>query len=220
MNELDEEARQSLYICNIITITLLQFVFGCVEALYLKEYDNYKDECENVWYFILTASILQIFYGIFSGCGILKIKSEKTDFMWKLLLFLELVFFSANIWGFIIYDNLKKNEACNNFWKDNAYPIYHLLTIHYIYTWCCIVIIMIYILRDLFICFARMCMYYCKTEKQEINNYPSSRNYDIIEDNRIYLEDDINEVSHNATHNATHNVPHNIPHNVPHNGDL
>jgi hypothetical protein len=205
MNELDEEARQSLYICNIITITLLQFVFGCVEALYLKEYDNYKDECENVWYFILIVSVLQIFYGIISGCGIFKIQYKKTDFMWKFLLFLELVFFSANIWGLIIYNNLKE---CNNFWKDNAYPIYHLLTIHYIYTWCCFVIIMIYILRDLLICFARMCMYYCKSEPQEITNYSSSKNYDIIEDNRIYLEDDINEVPHNATHN------------VPHNGDI
>src|SRR5438132_8214451 len=54
----------------IFGLTLFEFAFGIVEAVYAAKYYQYRNECVFIWRWILVASIIDISIPILSYCGV------------------------------------------------------------------------------------------------------------------------------------------------------
>lgn len=205
----------SLLFCKA-TLTCLTaiciFCLGIFEAIFVERYAQYQDACSNVWKLILTASIANITYSVFSVCGMRHVYGY-TDDNYGFMLLSELLGLATGIWSIIVHNSITSN--CKHFWENHAIELWLFLEIHYYSMMISIMIIMSGILLLLLVRYLKIyanssmqSSYYNNSIGEEVVSSYESRidlhkNFDMNERKHEICLDTVVEHSDNQPHDGT-----------------
>jgi hypothetical protein len=114
---------------------LFSFCVAVSEAVFLAKYQEYSDECRQIWKWILASCVFNIVVAVAMCCGIGRIIKEATENI-LIMLWFDFWFYVGigslvtSIWSAVIYFNI--SSSCHDFWSSNAPQLYTFVLIHFI----------------------------------------------------------------------------------------
>jgi len=140
----------SLLVLIGIAFVLFEFIFGIVEAVYAGIYDEYSGECQKIWEEVVFACVIHIISGLLTLCT-----TKKEDDGSKLVFLVGLGQIAVGIWSFVSWYGI--TDECRDFWEENAQSLWAIITIHFVFTWIALIIIIIGVIILLGMCVFQCC---------------------------------------------------------------
>jgi hypothetical protein len=132
--------------------SLYTFCLGISEAVFVAKYNNYQDQCDNIWAWICAAAVINICVPVLTVCGLTSLSDEHKDKSGVLHL-LYIAGFVIAVSSVVTYSNI--NNGCHDFWTSHAPELWTFVVIHYVMFWVSIGVTCVAI------CYA--CVFVCKS---------------------------------------------------------
>lgn len=148
--------RKLISIASIVIHTC-SFALGVIEVIFASKYSGYKHDieehhCDNVWAWIVVASVYNITVPIISCCGLACIIGNRCNFpnvdneclrtRTSVLIILHLCSVSYGIWSLVTYFNI--NTMCYEFLRSFLPEFWIFIMIHFSVFWISIGVFVIF----------------------------------------------------------------------------
>ena len=109
------------------------------EAIFVARYNEFDDQCRQIWSWILAACVFDIAIPVIGLCGIRNITKgddEPNNIYDHLMYAAKIGTVVIMIWSNVTYYNI--NASCQYFWTSQAPQLWTFITIHYCVLWLCV----------------------------------------------------------------------------------
>jgi hypothetical protein len=134
---MDEDNAKFLAAMFMVMAGLATFCLGISEAVFVSRYDEFDDQCRQIWQWILAACVFDITIPVLSLCGIRSLLKDSDDSSSDshdtLIYFLRIGSFTIMIWSGITYFNI--DSSCHYFWTSQAPELWTFVMIHFVVLW-------------------------------------------------------------------------------------
>lgn len=128
----------------LVLINLAYFCLGISEAIFVARYNEFDDQCQQIWSWILASSVLDIVIPVIDLCGIayyLTKNNDKPNNVYENIYDISMYVARIGtiiimIWANVTY--YKINTSCYSFWTSQAHELWTFVVIHYFILWLCV----------------------------------------------------------------------------------
>jgi hypothetical protein len=131
-----EECYTIFRIIIVISFKLFEFGFGIAEVIYLQQYKDTTNKCENIFEWIMADCVFNIVVPVITMCGVYNLITDDENNEEKQPLLMQAAHIGQlviAIWSAIVYYNI--NNQCRVFWENNAPKFLIFIRINVIILW-------------------------------------------------------------------------------------
>lgn len=122
----------------VILMSFFAFVLGIAEAVYSSRYNQYANQCSQIWGWIVASCTINIIIPVSTCCGLSIVLSNNSEKDKNVVLeFAQIGQLIIAIWSAVAYYNI--SDSCYNFWTTNAPQMWTLVMIHFVMLWIMII---------------------------------------------------------------------------------
>lgn len=109
----------------LVVESLFSFSLGVSEAVYLAKYRDLKNECNDVWEWILAACVFNLVVSVGTCCGLVK--------LFENVRLAAIGSFIVAIWAAVT--NYGISDSCYEYWDNEASILWKFVFIHFVILW-------------------------------------------------------------------------------------